>query len=109
VVFYFLRLRESQEEDSGPSIGQRGSAFEQEALTAIAKALRQSVFTIDIPGSQKFGYDFALNDGNGKILIEVEARPTKRSIERKIKHLSQTVERESATKGIVITQAPILA
>lgn len=105
-LIWFYRLRESQEETSKSSALWKYVKFERE----VAKVLERVGPDVRAAGPRDVGYDFVVDRGGRKILIEVKAwnRPMPARIVMHIaENLRRALQREQAAEGIIVTQTAV--
>jgi hypothetical protein len=109
IVYSYFRVRESQEAttfSSRSKILQEYLDFEKQ----VVETIRKSGAKVSPAELQDRGYDFQVDVGGKKILIEVKSTsrglPTS-IIGRIIRFLAEAIERENADEGILITNRPV--
>ena len=101
----FARVKESQEAPSQVDSVAQYVYFERD----VAKALERAGVKFASP-TKDAGYDFLVERGGQKILIEVKSwtRPVPAALLRTVAHrLNAALDRENASAAIVVTSAPI--
>jgi hypothetical protein len=106
IVLAIVKLRSSQEE-SDNKVSEFSRYFEFESQV---RKLLEKFGTVIEPSETARGYDFALEKGGKKILIEVKSwsRPIPSAI---INHLAtrlrESIEKTGATEAIIVTKIPM--
>ena len=109
VMYSFYRLRESQEAttySSRSKVLQEYIDFEKQVVEAIKK----SGAKVSPSSLNDRGYDFMVNIGDKKILVEVKSSTRKLPASimgRIMQYLVESVEKENADEGVVITNQPV--
>lgn len=108
-VFFFYRLRESQEETTYSSRSKSLKEyldFEKQVIDVIRKFGAK----VSPASLHDRGYDFQASIGGKKILVEIKSMPRRLPtsiIGQMLQKLSEAIERTDADEGILVTKKPV--